>query len=220
MVWFRKENDYFPLLNAWTTDTWVCSLVRPRIHKICPARGFLSESKESNRSSPKLIASVYSSGCPRPHLREHKRTHTKGERERRSALVDHTPRAVVKSRDTPQPNPSNSLSSVHSIPFRSLTNEWADGRKEGSRGKGCGVSSEWWLLGLGDFISVFFKQYIYYVYMSLVFGMLTIRVWEVFAWAPSSPLGPRAACRSRRTGTTSTAPKSGPWSRTPSCRTG
>lgn len=75
MIRFWKENDYFPLLNAWTTDTWVCSLVRPRIHKICPARGFLS-SKESNRSSPKLIASVYSSGCPRPHLYEREERQT------------------------------------------------------------------------------------------------------------------------------------------------
>lgn len=47
--------------------TCVCSLVRPRIHRICPARGFLSASG-SNFSSPRLIASVYSSGCPRPHL--------------------------------------------------------------------------------------------------------------------------------------------------------
>lgn len=48
--------------------TWVCSLVRPLIHRICPARGFLSESMESNRSSPRWMASVYCSGWPRPQL--------------------------------------------------------------------------------------------------------------------------------------------------------
>lgn len=46
--------------------TCVCSRVRPRIHRICPARGFLSESG-SNFSSPRLIAPI-SSGWPRPHL--------------------------------------------------------------------------------------------------------------------------------------------------------
>lgn len=46
--------------------TCVCSRVRPRIHSICPARGFLSESG-SYFSSPRLIALI-SSGWPRPHL--------------------------------------------------------------------------------------------------------------------------------------------------------
>lgn len=48
--------------------TCVCRRVKPLIHKIWPARGFLSESIESKRSSPRCIASVYSSGWPRPHL--------------------------------------------------------------------------------------------------------------------------------------------------------
>lgn len=136
----------------------------------------MSESKESNRSSPKLIASVYSSGCPRPHLREHKRTHTKGERERRNALVDHTPRAVVKSRDTPQPNPSNSLSlPVQSIPFRrsfcSLTNEWVKGRTEGrkeaaGRAVACRVSDGYW--GLGVLLAYFVNIFLLCLY---VFGL-------------------------------------------------
>ena len=55
---------------AWEWEigivTCVCSRVRPRIHRICPARGFLSESG-SNFSSPRLIALI-SSGWPRPHL--------------------------------------------------------------------------------------------------------------------------------------------------------
>ena len=55
---------------AWEWEigivTCVCSRVRPRIHRICPARGFLSESG-SNFSSPRLIAPI-SSGWPRPHL--------------------------------------------------------------------------------------------------------------------------------------------------------
>lgn len=46
--------------------TWVCSRVRPRIQRICPARGFLSASG-SYFSSPRLIAPI-SSGWPRPHL--------------------------------------------------------------------------------------------------------------------------------------------------------
>lgn len=49
------------------TLTCVCSLVKPRIQRICPALGFLSESR-SNFSSPIAIDSVYSSGCPLPHL--------------------------------------------------------------------------------------------------------------------------------------------------------
>lgn len=60
----------FIILLNWNLLTCVCNLVKPRIHNIWPARGFLSEST-SNFSSPMLIASVYSSGWPRPQLNKH-----------------------------------------------------------------------------------------------------------------------------------------------------
>lgn len=49
--------------------TCVCNLVRPRIQRIWPALGFLSESTSKFSSPPMLMASVYSSGCPLPQLK-------------------------------------------------------------------------------------------------------------------------------------------------------
>lgn len=66
---FRSNTGPRPTTCPSLTCVW--SLVSPRIQRICPARGFLSASG-SNFSSPKAIASVYSSGCPRPHLRKQK----------------------------------------------------------------------------------------------------------------------------------------------------